>query len=118
MKRRLMSSLLAFALLSSIVISAAAAETRVSNYVPVLSFDGTTANCYCSVTALGKSITASLELWRDNICVAQWSGSATSRLIISEEHSVTSGKTYTLKVSGTIDGEPFTGTPITATCPK
>ena len=117
MKRRLMSSLLAFALLSSLVISAAAAETRSNNQVPSLSFDGTTANCSVSIMAIGKSITASLELWRDNIRVAKWSDSATSRLIISEEHSVTSGETYTLKVSGTIDGEPFTGTPVTRTCP-
>lgn len=117
MKKRIVSFLLAAVILTSLGITAAAAESRISQQTPVLTFDGTTANCYVSVTALGKPITATLELWHGNFCVATWSDSAASRLIISEECTVIKGETYTLKVSGTINGVSFTGTPVIGTCP-
>ena len=81
--------------------------------LPTLTFDGATANRSVSITALGKPITATLELWQGSTRVASWSDSATSRLIIDEDYSVDKGKTYTLKVSGTIDGKP-----LAETCPK
>lgn len=118
MKKRMRAILLATVILSSLVISAAAAQARTIDAVPVLTFDGTTANCSVSITALGKSITATLELWRSDTLMDSWSDSATSRLIIDEDCKVTPGQTYTLKVNGTIGGVPFTGTPITGTCPK
>ena len=117
MKKRMASILLALAFASSLVISAAAVETRATKYMPALIFNGTTATCSFSATEIGKSITATLELWRGNTRIASWSDSATSFLVIGEEIDVTAGQTYTLKVSGTIDGEAFTGTPVTATCP-
>lgn len=117
MKKRIVPFLLAMALFSAVIISAVAAETRAADYVPSLSFSGTTANCYVSITALGKPITATLELWHGSTCVDSWTGSATSRLIISQKCSVADGETYTLKVSGTIDGVSFTGTPVSGTCP-
>lgn len=116
MKKRIGAILLAAAILSSLAISAAAAQPRTNDCTPILSFSGTTATCYVSITALGKPITATLELWQGSTRVASWSDSATSRLIISETKSATKGVTYTLKVSGTIDGEAFTGTPVTGTC--
>ena len=115
MKKRIVSVFLVAAILSALVATAAAAQARAANYTPVLSFDGTTANCYFSVTALGKPITATLELWHGSTRVAKWSDSATSRLIIDEDCTVTKGQTYTLKVSGTIDGASFTGIPVTGT---
>lgn len=116
MKKRIVSVFLVAAILSALVATAAAAEPREAQYVPSLSFDGTTANCYFSVTALGKPITATLELWQGSTRVAKWSDSATSRLIIDEDCTVTKGQTYTLKVSGTINGVSFTGTAVTGTC--
>lgn len=115
MKKRMVSILLVVAILSALVATAAAAESRSTKYTPILTFDGTTANSYFSVTALGKPITATLELWHGSTRVAQWSDSATSRLIIDEDCTVTKGETYTLKVSGTIDGAAFTGIPVTGT---
>lgn len=117
MKKRMVSILLVAALLSSLTISFAA-EARIANYKPILSFDGTTANCYIRISAFGKEITATLELYCGNSRVARWSDAATSYLVMDEDQSVTPGQTYTLEVSGTIDGVPFTGSPITATCPK
>lgn len=115
--RKMVSVLLVLALASSLVISSAAAETRATKYMPALIFNGTTATCSFSAAEIGKSITASLELWCGNTRIASWSDSATSFLMIDEEIDVTAGQTYTLKVSGSIDGVPFTGTPVTATCP-
>lgn len=117
MKKRIGAILLAAAILSSLAISAAAAQPRTNDCTPILSFSGTTATCYVSITALGKPITATLELWHGSTRMAKWTDSATSRLIIDEDCSVTKGETYTLKVSGTIDGEPFSSTPVTDTCP-
>jgi hypothetical protein len=118
MKKRILSALLVAVLLASLIITASAAETRAATYQPILSFTGTTATCTFSVSDIGQPITATMELWRGNTRVASWSGSATSRLIISKEKAVTAGQTYTLKVSGTIGGVAFTGMPVTATCPK
>lgn len=115
MKKRIASILLVAALLSSLTI-ASAAEARVFDYAPILSFDGSTANCCVSILAAGKPITATLELWHGSVRIATWSDSATSLLVIDENQSVTNGQTYTLKVSGTIDGVPFTGIPVTKTC--
>lgn len=116
MKKRMGSIFLVAAILSALVATAAAAESRSTKCVPILTFDGATANCYVSITALGQPITATLELWQGSTRIASWSDSATSRLIIDEDYSVDKGKTYTLKVSGTITGVSFTGTPVTGTC--
>ncbi len=53
MKKRIVSILLTAASLSTLVISAAAAESRAAQYTPTLSFDGTTANCSVSIMAIG-----------------------------------------------------------------
>lgn len=116
MKRRVVSALIVSAVLFSLVMTVLAANSRATVCTPELTFNGTTASCYVSITDFGKSITATLELWQGSTRVAQWSGSGTSRLIISETKAVTKGKTYTLKVSGTINGEAFTGASISATC--
>lgn len=116
MKKRIVSVLLVVAVLSAMVVTAAAAESRNAVCTPILSFDGTTANCYVNITALGKSITATMELWQGSTRVAQWSASGTSRLIVSETKTVTKGKMYTLTVSGTIGGEAFVGTSVTSVC--
>ena len=107
MKKRMASFLLAAIMLSTLILTAAAAEPRTNEWTPSLSFDGTTANCYFSVIALGKPITATLELWRGNTCVVTWTNSATSRLIMDKTCKVN---------SGTIDGVAFTGIPVSGTC--
>ena len=38
-------------------------------------------------------------------------------MTLTGTHSVVSGRTYTLTVSGTAGGVAFTGTPVSKTCP-
>ena len=82
-----------------------------------LSFSGTTANCYGSVTDLGKYIVATMTLTHNGSTVGSWSKSGTSVVVITGSCQVVSGETYTLVVSGTADGVPFSTTPFTRTCP-
>lgn len=114
MKKRLISLLFVFVMVMSLTANAALQATRV---VPTLTFSGTTANCEAIVTDSGKVIDATMELWCGSTLVDSWSGTATSRLALTGTRSVVSGRTYTLTVSGTVNGVAFTGTPISKTCP-
>ena len=116
MKRRIVPFVLVLILAISLCTTAFAAA-RASRVTPNLSFSGTTANCKVTITEFGKEINATLELWCGKTLIDSWSDSATSRLTISESHRVVSGKTYTLKVTGTIGGEAISSTPVTGTCP-
>ena len=108
MKKRLVPLLLVLALMMSLTANAAIQATRVN---PTLTFSGTT-------TILGSgTINATMELWYGSTLVDSWSGTATSRLTLTGTHSVVSGRTYTLTVSGTAGGIAFTGTPVSKTCP-
>ena len=113
LKRILLTIVLVSILASSSVMSAA---VRAISVTPTLTFTGTTAYCSVRINEIGKQIEATLELWHGTILVDSWSGSATSYWVIARNHSVISGQTYTLKVSGTIDGIPFTGNSVTKTC--
>ena len=115
MKKRVFLMLLVVAMLFVTSTQAYAAE-QVVIVTPTLSFSGTTATCMVNIYKYGKTISATLELWRGSTRIATWSDTATSHLLISETKTVVSGQTYTLKVSGTIDGVPFTGTSVTKTC--
>ena len=116
MKRRIVPVVLVLIMAVSLCTSAHAAA-RASQTIPVLTFSGTTANCRVSIVEAGKEINATLELWYGNTLVDSWSDTATSRLVISESHSVVSGRTYTLKVTGTIGGAAISSIPVTGTCP-
>lgn len=114
MKKRLISLLFVFAVVMSLMANAAIQATQVR---PTLTFSGTTATCGVTVMDSGKAIDATMELWYGSTLVDSWSGAATSRLTLTGTHSVVSGRTYTLTVSGTVGGIAFTGTPISKTCP-
>ena len=116
MKRKFVAVILILTMLVALGNSAKAAEVRTSQIVPSLSFSGTTATCKVTITEFGKRIEATLELWQGNTLIDSWTGSASNRLIISETCTVVRGQTYTLKVSGTIGGEAFEGTPVSARC--
>ena len=115
MKRRIFLMLLVVVMLFSASTQAYAA-TQAVTVTPTLTFSGTTATCKVNIYKYGKSINATLELWRGNTLIASWSDTATSHLLISETKTVVKGQTYTLKVSGTIGGVSFTGTSVTKTC--
>lgn len=82
-----------------------------------LEFNGTTAICSARVTEVGKTIKATMQLWQGNTLVDSWSGSGTSTLRLSETHSVTKGKTYTVRVTCTVNGSSYAVNPATKTCP-
>lgn len=124
MKRKLLAAVLTALLALTMVVPCALAKTQdpgaepcSARVTPSLTFTGNTANCSVSIVYLGKSINATLELWQGNTRLASWSDSAVSRLSISEEYPVVSGRTYTLKVSGTAGGSPISAAPVTGTCP-
>ena len=116
MKRSLVAVVLILVMLGSVGFGANAAETRAVQATPELTFDGTTANCKVTLMAVGKRIEATLELWYGSTLVDSWTASAPTRLVINETCTVIRGRTYTLKVSGTVGGEAFEGTPVSGTC--
>ena len=117
MKRRFAAAILACLMTVALVTSAYAAEARAIVATPSLSFCGTTATCKLSVIKPGAAIDATLELWSGNTLLASWSGTGTSRVIISKTKTVTRGQSYTLKAHGTVDGATLNVTPVTKACP-
>lgn len=117
MKRRFAAAILACLMTVALVTSAYAAEARAIVATPSLSFSGTTATCKLSVIKPGAAIDTTLELWSGNTLLASWSGTGTSRVIISKTKTVTRGQSYTLKAHGTVGGATLTVAPVTKTCP-
>ena len=68
-------------------------------------------------TTISGTIDATMELWYGSTLVDSWSDSDSTCLTLAGTHSVVSGRTYTLTVSGTAGGIAFTGTPVSKTCP-
>lgn len=115
MKKRFVPLILVFVMLLTLGANAAA-ESRATGATPELSFSETTANCSVTITSPTKKIEAALSLWDGNTLIDSWSGSGTTVLVITGSTAVVDGRTYTLKVSGTIGGVAFEGTPISRTC--
>ena len=119
MKRR---SILALALTLALVLglgavsSAAQIQPYANAVKPQLVFSGTTANCYVKVYQPGADIRVTLSLRYGGTRCGTWYGSGTSSVVIDQAKEVTAGYTYTLTVSGTINGEPFGPTSVTAYC--
>lgn len=118
MRKRIVSLAAVMALLVVMSASAVAVEPRLTVSTPSLTFSGTTANCSVIVRASsGDEIDATLSLYRGSVLVDSWPGEGTTAVYISGSCSgLTKGVTYTLKVSGTVDGVSFSGTPVSATC--
>lgn len=79
-----------------------------------LTFNGTTASCKAVITSSGQ-IDATMTLKQGNNVIDSWSASGRSTVCLEGEHAVTKGVTYTLEVSGTANGKPFSLTK-TGTC--
>lgn len=93
------------------------AETESVNNTLRLNFDGASASCYIKLYYPGKSIDATLKLYKGNTLKASWHKTGTTTITISGTHGVVSGSTYTLKVTGTAGGSALSVTPVTKTCP-
>lgn len=118
MRKRIVSFAAVMALLLAMCISAVAVEPRLTTSTPSLTFSGTTANCSVIVSGEeGDTISAVLSLYRGSTLIDSWPGNGTTAIYISGSASgLTSGVTYTLKVSGTVNGVAFSGTPVSKTC--
>ena len=110
MKKQLLALILAM-LLS---IPSFAIESR--SQIPTLTFSGTTATCQGIVSSSGARIEAELTLWHGNTIVDSWSKSGNNYVLINETCRVSDGETYTLTLTGTINGVEFTETSVTRTC--
>ena len=108
---------LAVILVLSVLLSTPAyALQEATTCVPRLTFEGTTAYCDVIVSSPSNKISVTVQLWQDNTLVTSWPASATSILSFSETYPVVKGQTYTLKVTGTIAGIPFTGPEVSGVC--
>ena len=109
-KLKLITSVfLAIVLLFGCTVSFAAPDNnqiKAAN-VPTIRVVGTTAYCSSKVYFSGQYINATLELWQGNTRVASWSNSGTSSVVVSGSATIVCGRTYTLKVIGTANGNPF-----------
>ncbi len=97
-------------------LTAFAVEARVG-CAPRLSFSGTTANIEVTVQGVGCDIEATVQLWCGNSMLDSWEGSGRTAIVIRGSAEVERGKTYTVRVNGTIDGESFQEATITKKCP-
>lgn len=123
--KKIVSLLLCLALLLATIPAAYASEVTTPEDDPViseiavnssLSFSGTTAICDGTVTDLNKYIVATMTLSTGGSAVASWSGSGWSVVNLGGSCKVTKGTTYSLVISGTVDGVAFSTTPIVKTC--
>ena len=116
MKKKFLAALLVLVCLATVVRSVNAAETRAAQVRPELTIVGTTAECEVSITDIGKSISVTMVLWQGTTLVDYWSATGQHEVLLHEICEVERGKTYTLKVSGTIGGESFNATPVSVKC--
>lgn len=116
MKKRIYALALAVILLFCFTTSSLAAMNEVQ-ITPVLSYTGTTANCMVTITEAGKYVDATLTLKYGSIPIDSWQKAQMHGVSIYGTAHVTSGHSYTLEVSGTIDGIPFSSVPVTVYCP-
>lgn len=107
MRRRVTSVVTSLMLICFLLVQVAqAAESRAVKTSVDLSFEGTTA--ICSAVCIGNSssdkVEATLALYQGSILIDSWSNSGSWSIALSGEHKVTSGKTYRLELTYSING--------------
>ena len=119
MRRKIFFTLAPLVLIVMLMTQAVqAVEPRLNGTRPKLSFDGTTA--VCQVTCRGKSsdeIDVTLTLYQGSTYVTSWSDSGTGHVSLTKERTVTSGKSYTLKLTYSINDAEQDPVSVTARCP-
>lgn len=102
MKKRTFVLMAVFVMLVS--IPAHAATYGVTTSVR-LSFSNSKAVCEASVAAnYQDDISATLELWEGNRCIATWQKDASTSLVMEETYTVTAGRTYELRLIYSVNG--------------
>lgn len=89
MKKRALVIALILAFMLS--MTAYAVEPRTKDTTPVLSFDGTTANCSVTIVEAGAEIEVTLRLYKGIYCMNSWPGSGTGYVKVSGTHIATAG---------------------------
>ena len=99
-------------------ISAQAVEMRGIRATPILTFDGTTAQCYgsCKGGTYTDTVDATLTLYQGSTYLDSWSNSGEGYLSVSGEHKVQRGKTYKLVLSYSVNGVEKPPVTVTNTC--
>lgn len=106
MAKRLISLFLALMLLFSIPVSVYAITPRALVLAPMLSFNGTTANCQLTVTAdtTADKLVAQIKLWDGDTCLRTWNVQGNGAIMFYDTHTVTRYRTYTLTADVTVNG--------------
>ena len=86
--------------------------------LPSISFRGTTATCSVIIRAdkADDDISADISLWQGNSCIESWEASDSGMLTFSETSTVSKGKSYTLKVDFSINGNVQQSASHSGTC--
>ncbi|MCR5500390.1 MAG: hypothetical protein K6F31_08355 [Acetatifactor sp.] len=118
--RRFMAILSVISIVLALSITAKAANESVVIIRPGLSFSGTTATCTLKVFGeyTTDSIVASVTLKHGSSTVKQWTNlTANGYMDFSDTAPVSHGVTYTMQVTVSINGVPYSVADITKTCP-
>lgn len=116
--RIIIAILLVLVVIPASIAFAASEESESCRFVPsapTLTATGSTASCKAQIRALGSSIDATLELYQGSTLINSWHKTGTSYVSFNETEPFTSGLSYTLTLSGTVDGVAFTPVSVTKT---
>lgn len=118
MRKQIIPIVLVLALI--LALPAQAISTRAANGYPTLSFDGTKASCTASIKGASSkdSISVTLTLYQGSTKIDSWTASGTYSVYISDSCTVQKGKSYTLKLTYSINGVSQSATSVTKTCPR
>jgi hypothetical protein len=97
-----------------------AANESVAYAFPGLNFSGTTATCSLKVYAshATDSIVATVTLKHGSSNVKQWTNLTDNGILdFSDTATVVHGESYTMQVTLSVNGVPYTVADITKTCP-
>ena len=116
MKKWVMGLVATLLLSCAFPIAAIATQPRALAPSVTLNFNGTTAYCSAVVIDVGKTLDVKMELRHGNVVIGSWSASDEGMVAIEGKCPVVKGQTYTLIVTGTTNGKPFSSTPFSRTC--
>ncbi len=116
MKKWMLGLIAGLLLVAALPISAYAVEARGLSRNVTLDFKGTTAYCTAVVFDSSNNLNATMTLWHGNTSVGSWSGSGKGYVVLEGNCQVVKGETYTLIVTGTSNGVPFSSTPFSRVC--
>ena len=106
------------ALLLVIAFSASAYAATMISKSRDLTFSGNSAIVYAYLSQSGAECELEVKLFRGGTKIGQWNDSGTGSASVSDSVSgCTSGQSYTLYVTGTVNGNSVYFSPITRTCP-